>query len=498
MLLAGVTACSRDPRQPSPAGDVSAALPVSRGADEPLPQVASPFDVLPEASRSALGRAFTGDVEEMVKRRVIRVGVIYSRTHYFIDKGLQRGLAYEVLKKFEDDLNQRLKTGLLRVHLAFVPMSPDALFPALQAGRIDMIAAARTITPERLKLANFTTPTTSNVSEIVVAAPGAPPVATPDALSGREVFVSKSSSYYESLVALNQSLAARNLPPVKIKEAPEALGDDDILEMVNAGLVELTVMDDYLVTLWRQILPKLQPQPAAVRTGADLGVAVRKNNPRLLSVLNQWLKTNTRGTAFANTLVHRYLESTTYVTSASSEAERKKMLALIQTFQKYGEKYDVDYLLMLAQGYQESQLNQNAKSQVGAVGVMQVMPATGRDLKVGDIRQVDSNIHAGVKYFRFMVDQFYKDEPMDRLNKGLMTLASYNAGPGRIRQLRRETERRGLDPNKWFGNVEQVVSERIGRETVTYVGNIYKYYVAYRLVMEREQERRRARGSASQ
>jgi membrane-bound lytic murein transglycosylase MltF len=148
---------------------------------------------------------------------------------------------------------------------------------------------------------------------------------------------------------------------------------------------------------------------------------------------------------------------------------------------------------MAAQGYQESQLDQSVRSRVGAIGVMQIMPATGRDLAVGDITQTEPNIHAGVKYFRFMMDEFYKDEPMTELNKGLMTLASYNAGPGRMRQLRRETARRGLDPNVWFGNVERIVSERIGRETVQYVSNIYKYYVAYRLVMEREGERTRAR-----
>ena len=148
---------------------------------------------------------------------------------------------------------------------------------------------------------------------------------------------------------------------------------------------------------------------------------------------------------------------------------------------------------MAAQGYQESQLDQSAKSHVGAIGVMQVMPATGKDLNVGDITQVEPNIHAGVKYFRFMMDEFYKDEPMTELDKGLMTLASYNAGPGRIRQLRRETEKRGLNPNVWFGNVERVVSERVGRETVQYVSNIYKYYVAYRLSMDREAARAKAK-----
>ena len=183
------------------------------------------------------------------------------------------------------------------------------------------------------------------------------------------------------------------------------------------------------------------------------------------------------------------MQNADYVKDAASEAERKKLVALVKFFQTYGARYSVDPLLMVAQGYQESRLDQAAKSHVGAVGVMQVMPATGKDLAVGDISQIEPNVHAGVKYFRFMMDQFYKNEPMDDLNKGLMTLASYNAGPGRIRQLRRETEKRGLNPNVWFNNVERVVSERIGRETVTYVSNIYKYYVAYKLVIDRDQQR---------
>jgi membrane-bound lytic murein transglycosylase MltF len=134
---------------------------------------------------------------------------------------------------------------------------------------------------------------------------------------------------------------------------------------------------------------------------------------------------------------------------------------------------------------------------VGAVGIMQVMPATGKELNVGDITKIEPNIHAGVKYMRFMVDQYYKDEPMDRLNKGLFTFASYNAGPGRVRQLRKEAAKRGLDPNVWFGNVEQIASERIGRETVTYVSNIYKYYVAYKLISEEHARREEAMKAVS-
>ena len=185
----------------------------------------------------------------------------------------------------------------------------------------------------------------------------------------------------------------------------------------------------------------------------------------------------------------RYLESTKFVKNAAAEEERRKFNTMLQFFLKYGKQYQVDPVLMAAQGYQESQLDQNAKSQVGAIGVMQLMPATGKEQNVGDIRQIEPNIHAGIKYMRFMMDQYYRDEPMTPLNKMLMTFASYNAGPGRLRQLRREAEKRRLDPNVWFGNVERVASEKVGRETVQYVSNIYKYYVAYTLILEQRQAR---------
>ena len=232
-----------------------------------------------------------------------------------------------------------------------------------------------------------------------------------------------------------------------------------------------------------------------MRTGGHLAVAFRKDNPRLREAVNQWIRKHGKGDAFRNVLERRYLQNVKYVKNAAADAERQKLQAVVELFKKYGAQYNLDYLLMAAQGYQESTLDHNVKSPVGAIGVMQVMPPTGKELKVGDITEIEPNIHAGVKYMRFMMDQYFKDEPMDNLNKALMTFASYNAGPGRLRQLRRETEKRGLDPNVWFGNVERVASERIGRETVTYVSNIYKYYVTYRLLTAQRDRRDAAKAA---
>jgi membrane-bound lytic murein transglycosylase MltF len=295
---------------------------------------------------------------------------------------------------------------------------------------------------------------------------------------------------------LNKTLVAKGKAPINIVEAPEALEDDDILEMVNAGLVDATVVNDFAAKFWSQVFPNLKLHTSAtVAKGQKLAIGIRKHSPKMMGVVNTFVKENGPRSTFGNMMDKRYLTNAAYVRDANSEAERKKLLDLVKMFQTYGDKYNVDALLMAAQGYQESRLDQNVKSKVGAIGIMQVMPKTGKELAVGDISKIEPNIHAGVKYFRFMVDQFFKDEPMDPLNKGLMTLASYNAGPNRIRQLRKEAEKRGLNPNVWFGNVERVVAERVGSETVTYVSNIYKYYVAYKLVLAQRQATQKARES---
>jgi membrane-bound lytic murein transglycosylase MltF len=436
-------------------------------------------------------KPWTGDLDGMIERRVIRVLTVNSKTIYFLDKGVPRGTAVDLFRLFEDELNKKLaaekklKDKNLKVRVVFIPVRRDQLLQGLAAGKGDIAAANLTITPELEKLVDFTAAGMSNVNEVVVSGPASPKVASLDDLSGKEVFVRKSSSYYESLVAINQKFAAEKRPPVTPKEAPETLEDEDLLEMVNAGLIPLIIVNKHQADFWKQIFPQLTVHDnVAVRTGGEIAWAIRKGSPQLKTALDDFATRNKVGTSTGNQLLTRYLKNVKYVKNAASEEERKKFMALVQYFQKYGDQYDVDWLLMAAQGYQESQLNQNAKSPVGAIGVMQLMPATGKEMNVGDITETEANIHAGIKYMRFMIDQYYGKEPMTKVDKALFAFASYNAGAGRISQLRKEAAKRGLDPNIWFQNVEYVAAEKVGQETVTYVSNIYKYYISYRLVQE--------------
>jgi membrane-bound lytic murein transglycosylase MltF len=488
-----VTGCSGGKEAAPPATATA-----SSASEQPIPPTASPYDALPDSVRLLLDQTFTGDFDAMVKRRAIRVAVTFNRTHYFIDRGQERGLTFEALKAFERDLNADLATGKLKVHVVLVPMSRDQLYPALAGGKVDMVAAMVTVRTELEKLVAFSEPTRTNVSEVVVTGPGAPPIATADDLAGQAVFVRKASVYHETLTRLNAHFHARGKPAVIIDEAPDVLEDDDVLEMVNAGLAPITVVDDYLAEFWRQVFTDLTVhEQVRLRSDGTLAIAFRKENPRLRDVVNRWIRKHGQGDAFRNVIERRYLQNLTFARNAATEGERRKLSNVVELFKKYGARYDLDYLLMAAQGYQESTLDQRAKSPVGAIGVMQVMPPTGKALGVGDIAELEPNIHAGVKYMRFMMDQYFTDEPMDTLNKELMTFAAYNAGPGRLRQLRREAEAKGLDPNVWFGNVERVASERIGRETVTYVSNIYKYYIAYRLLADQQKRRDAAKAGVA-
>jgi len=456
------------------------------------------FTIKPEEV-DEVAKPWTGDLDGIVSRRVIRVLTVCSKTFYFLDKGVQYGATYEIFRLFGEDLNKKLakekkqKQKHLKVRVLFIPVGRDELLPALAAGKGDIAAANLTITTERQKVVDFVSSIYPNVSELLVSGPASPVVSSVDELAGKEVFVRKSSSYYESLVALNNRFAAQNRPPVTIKEVPETLEDEDLIEMVNAGLLPFTVVDKHIADFWKQVFPRITVHDGvALRTGGNIAWAVRKGSPQLKAALDDFTARHGNGTKAGNIILARYYKETKHVKDAASEAERKKFLTLIEYFQEYGDKYDMDWLLMAAQGYQESQLNQGARSKAGAIGIMQVMPATAKDLGVGDITKPEPNIHAGIKYMRWMIDQYYGKEPMTKMDKALFAFASYNAGAGRISELRTQAAKRGLDPNVWFHNVEYLAAEKIGAETVTYVSNIYKYYIACQLIMKATAERAQA------
>ncbi len=432
-----------------------------------------------------VSKSWTGDYDQMVEDRVIRFLIPYSKTFFFLDGATERGLSYDAAKRFEKFVNDRHKKKHLKVHAVIIPTERSQLFTRLAEGYGDIAVGNLTITDERLKTVDFSDPFMKDVKEIVVTRKDVPDLKSSMDLAGKEVFVRKSSSYHGSLLKLNDVLLAVHKKPVKIILADEHLEDEDLLEMLSAGVVSMLVVDKHKAEFWATVMDKIKLHSNAfVHSGGQIAWAFRKNSPKLKGVVNAFVKTNKKGTLHGNMAFTKYLKTNAYITNPANEKSRKRIGQLIDYFKVYAKQYDFSYLILTALAYQESRLDQNAKSRVGAIGVMQILPSTAKDknVNISNIHEVEANIHAGTKYLRFMVDRYFDDPGIDKLNRGLFAFASYNAGPARVAKLRKEATKMGLDPNVWFQNVEVVAAKRIGRETVQYVSNIYKYYVVYSIL----------------
>jgi membrane-bound lytic murein transglycosylase MltF len=435
-------------------------------------------------------RHWSGDFDGMLERRVVRVLVPYSRTLYFNDKGAQRGLAADSLKDFEAFLNRKHKLKARPITVVALPTTREELIPGLLQGTGDIAVGNLTITSERARRIDFSVPDKKDVAEVVVTGPASPALATLDDLAGHDVHVRRSSSYHASLVRLNQRFRALGKPQIRLVLVPEALEDEDMMDMLAAGLLKLIVVDDWKAVLWAGLLPKLKPRAdLALGASGATAWAFRKGSPKLAAVVNEFIRRYPGAHAARLKSYPAYLKR---LRNATAEADWKRFEQTIALFRKYAPRYSFDYLMVAALGYQESRLDQNARSHRGAIGIMQLMPDTGRALKVGDITKAEPNVHGGFKYLRQIYDRHLDAEGLDEQNRTLFAIAAYNAGSGRIAGLRAEAAAKGLDPNVWFNNVELVAARRIGQETVVYVRNIYKYYVAYTLQLETLEERRAA------
>ena len=456
-------------------------------------------DIEAETGVDLFMEPWTGDLDVMAEQRFIRVLTVYGLGRYYLDAGQEKGLTYEWFKMFEDFVNKKMGTKQLRIHVVFIPVARDQLIPALINGRGDIAAAGLTITPERDEVIDFSDPVSVAISEVLVTGPAAPQIETLDDLAGRKIYVRASSSYRSSLDALNARFRQQGLETIDIEDALEQLEDEDILEMVNAGLTEWAVVDDYKAGIWADIFDKLTVRSDLVlRSGGRIGYAIRENSPQLAEMLNEFLKTHKQGTLKGNILINRYLKDFDWAQNALAAGDYKRFQEVVDIFSRFGEQYGVDYLMVAAQGYQESRLDQSARSKAGAIGIMQLLPSTAADSNVGipDITTAEPNIHAGVKYLNFIRQRYFSDPEVDTFNQTMFAFAAYNAGPARIRKLRARAVDQGYNPNIWFDNVEVMAAKEIGHETVQYVANILKYYIAYRLAIQQQLERKQAREGA--
>jgi len=436
-------------------------------------------------SKFGLDEAWHGDLDAMLARRTIRALVVHNPMLYFLDGARKRGASYDALKAFEEFVNERVESKHLKLRILFIPVSRDRLLPALTEGIGDIAAANLTITEERAQRVDFSYPILTDVSEILVTGPTAEEIHSDLDLCGKKMVVRRSSSYYQSVQRLNGKCGQAGRQPIDTIPAGMYLEDADLLEMVNAGAIPMVVVDSHKADFWADVFDGLTVRRDIVlNSGGEIAWAFRKDSPKLKEIINEFVKKTKKGTLLGNILFKRYLKENKWARNATSEAEIAKFRATVDLFRKYGEKYAIDWLMLGAMAYQESRLDHSMRSPRGAIGIMQILPSTAADpnVNIADITKLENNIHAGTKYLEFLRSRYFTDPDIDMLNRILFSFAAYNAGPARVAELRKEAEASKLDPNVWFDNVEIIAAKRIGRETVQYTSNIYKYYIAYSLI----------------
>jgi membrane-bound lytic murein transglycosylase MltF len=441
---------------------------------------------------AALSAPWTGDLDGILKRSYIRVGVPYDPLFFWYDGATQQGLSVELGAEFEKHLRKTLGPNAKHMVVVLTPLPRNAMISGLTDGRVDLLAANLTITPERAGIVDFAAPSLTGISELLVLGPAAPEVKSVDDLARSAVHVRRSSSYFEHLSALNAERAAVGKPPIPIVEADENLEDHDLLELVDVGVIPAVIVDSHKMELYSQIFQNLvATEDLAVHRDGEIAWAMRKNSPKLKDAVNAFMKKAKKGTALGNVLYRRWIKDTDRVRNAVAPGEDAKFTSTISIIRKHASSYDFEPVLIAAQGYQESGLDQSKRSHAGAIGIMQVMPATARDPNVGipNITVAESNVEAGVKYLRFLRDRYYSDPEITEFNRVMFSFGAYNAGPGNMAKARRRAAKMGLDPNVWFGNVEIAAAKSISREPVVYVRNILKYYVTFQRFDEQRSTR---------
>jgi membrane-bound lytic murein transglycosylase MltF len=426
----------------------------------------------------------TGDLDEMLEMHQVRVLVVPSRSTYFLDKaGQPRGMDYELLKGYEKILNRQRKKGTPPVSLIFVPVTLEELGDALLEGRGD-IAGITLITPKRAEEFAYATPIINNINEVLVTRKGGPTISSLDQLSGKEIYVVSGSAQMESMARLNDRLKKQGRKPVRIIQTEPYVTHENLLEMIQGGMISAGIVPDAFARLWKKVLKDLViHEKIPVSSGMKFAWAVRKENPQLLSNLNaaidSVLKKNKK--AFERDF-NQYFKNKRWISNPFTKGAK---FNLSEPFQKTAAGFGMDWLQLMAQGFQESGLKQQSKSPYGAVGIMQVLPSTAKWLGVSNYMELEGNIHAGAKYMNKLLKRYAKDPEISKDNRFFFALAAYNAGPGRVKKYRKRAVKLGYDPNIWFNNVELVALRSGNLETVMYVRNILNYTLAYKTAYER-------------
>ncbi|AAW87355.1 amino-acid abc transporter binding protein [Aliivibrio fischeri ES114] len=454
-----------------------------------LPQLAFAIELSPLTQTP-----YVGDLKELEKKGTIRVLVSADLGFYYIEKGQPKGIIAEFLHHFE----LHLRKNKIHVNVQVIPIPRDDLFTALERGFGDLAVANLTITPQRLQYVDFSDPVISNSQEWLVSSPSTPPLESLEDLSGKEVWVRPSSSYFESLQRINKQLSSQGISPINVQFLEENLQDYELMEMLNQDILPITVIDSHKSRLWTQVMKNITIyETLPIRENANIGWAMRKNSPELKTAVNKYIRTIRQGSFLGNVIYKKYLANTKWLKKAVDPETVKQFKSLATLFEQYADKYEFDWLMISAQAYQESKFNNRLVSHMGAVGIMQVLPKTAREpyINIKNFRELENNIHAGVKYMNFVHKRYFLKPEITEENQMYFSLAAYNAGPANVRKMRRMAVKHGYNPNIWFNNVEIMARKYVSKEPVHYVANISRYYVIYKQIAQLQTHREQRNAS---
>jgi len=444
------------------------------------------------AMLEATQQPWFGDFDEMLKLGRIRVAISYGLSSYFLDGHDAKGITYERVHQFEKALRKKFGKQAQRLTILYLPTSRDRLLPMLEEGLADIAASNLTINESRAERVLFSQPFRNNEREVFVTGPAAGSISRAEDLIGTEIYVNPTASFYMHLSALNAERAAAGQATFNLVQGDSTLNAEDYLDLVSKGVLPATVADEAIADFFAQVLDGLTVlRDPPVEDQQKIAWAVRRDAPALLEEVNAFVKTAKKGSLLGNVILNRYTKSTEWINNVLEPDDRDRYEENLALLKKYSEQYGFDWMMISAQAYQESKIDQNRRSHAGAIGIMQIMPRTASDenINIPNIEDKENNVHAGVKYLAFLRERYFSDPSLSDLDRTLFSLAAYNAGPANIRKARKHAAKMGLNPNVWMNNVEIAAGSVISREPVTYVRNISKYYVAYSMI---ERERFRA------
>ena len=418
------------------------------------------------------------DLAQIRSSQVLRVLVNQSRNSSGQVQGESVGVEYHRLRAFERYLNGHARDGQ-EITLKIIPKAKDQLLGALLRGEGDLMAPGELLDVKPTHAVTPSDPIIERVPLMLVGVKGERRYTRLEQLSGRTVALTTGSAAGEALNLINQKLALRKLPPVNIEWVDPTLAVEDVLEMVQAGIYHLTLVEQPIAERWAKLMPKLRfDRKVLVSEPGAMRWYVRRDASMLRASVDRFLTTYTvpadQNVAFER--VYRRLYRVHY---PLARADRQKLEKLRPVLQKHAQQQGMDWLNLAALAFKESTLNPNAKGSGGATGLLQITPSAAQRVGVNNIQNVEGNVQAGAKYLAMIRRKFFASPRLNERERLAFVLAAYNMGPERVQAMRAEARRRGLNPNQWFFQVERIAMEQVGMGAVSYVNSVNKYYLAF-------------------